>query len=96
MKNGAGLIVRARRLPLLAAPYIALNQRKLGAALGLTKPDAEAIDAALRQRMPDEEPFSNRVATLQNATRAGDVVRAAQHLTELTSKTMGNTMGNSE
>lgn len=89
VKNGAGLIVRARRLGLLAAPYIALNQRKLGQALGLTKPDAQSIDAALKQRLPDEEPFSNRVAKLQNATRAGEVVRAAQHLNELAIKTMG-------
>ncbi len=89
VKNGAGLIVRAKRLPLLAAPYIALNQRKLGQALGLTTPGPEAIDAALRQRLPDEEPFSNRVATLQKATRASEVVRAAQHLNELATKTMG-------
>ena len=89
VKNGAGLIVRARRLPLLASPYIALNTRKMGSALGLAKPDAEAIDTALRQRLPDEEPFSNRVAKLQNATRAGDILRAARHLNELVTKTMG-------
>jgi len=89
VKNGAGLIVRAGRLPLLAAPYIALNQRKMGQALGLSKPDVEAIDTAMRQRMPNEEPFSNRVAKLQNATRANDTLRAARHLNELASKTMG-------
>ena len=89
VKNGAGLIIRARRLPLLASPYIALNTRKMGSALGLAKPDAEAVDTALRQRLPDEEPFSNRVTKLQNATRAADILRAARHLNELVIKTMG-------
>ena len=87
--NGAGLIVRAGRLKLLGAPYIALVQRRLGAALGLTHPDAAAIDASLRQRLPDEEPFSDRVARLENASRASEVVRAAQSLNDLVSKTIG-------
>ena len=87
--NGAGLIVRAGRLKLLGAPYIALVQRRLGAALGLTHPDASTIDASLRQRLPDEEPFSDRVARLENASRASEVVRAAQSLNDLVSKTIG-------
>lgn len=87
--NGAGLIVRAGRLRLLADPYIALIERKLGRALGLAKPDAPSIDLALKQRLPDEEPFSNRVARLHNATKPGEVVRAAQSLSELASKTTG-------
>ncbi|MEP0391001.1 MAG: DUF4350 domain-containing protein [Erythrobacter sp.] len=87
--NGAGLIVRARRLRLLADPYVALIERKLGNALGLAKPDATTIDQALEQRLPDEEPFSNRVARLQNATKPSEVMRAAQSLSELASKTTG-------
>lgn len=87
--NGAGLIVRAGRLRLLADPYIALTERKLGRALGLAKPDAAAIDLALKQRLPDEEPYSNRVARLHNATKPAEVVRAAQSLSELASKTTG-------
>ncbi|MEM1051936.1 MAG: DUF4350 domain-containing protein [Pseudomonadota bacterium] len=90
VRNGAGLIVRAGRLSLLADPYIALTQRKLGRALGLTSPDPDAIDAALRQRLPDEEPYSIRVTRLQNAARAGELVRAAQSLNDLTTKTLGN------
>jgi hypothetical protein len=87
--NGAGLIVRAKRLRLLAAPYAALTERKLARALGLTKPSAEAIDEALRHRLPDEEPYSTRVARLQNAARASELVREAQGLSELVSKTLG-------
>lgn len=89
VSNGAGLIVRAGRLQLLAEPYIALTQRKLARALGLTNPDADMLDAALHQRLPDEEPFSNRVAKLQNASSAGDVVKAAQSLNDLALKTIG-------
>lgn len=87
--NGAGLIVRAKRLRLLADPYVHLTERKLARALGLASPDSEAIDAALRHRLPDEEPFSHRVARLQNATGAGELVREAQSLNDLVSKILG-------
>lgn len=87
--NGAGLIVRAGRLRLLAEPYTALIERKLGKALGLAKPNPQAIDLALKQRLPGEEPFSIRVARLQNATKAIDLVRAAQSLNDLAFKTVG-------
>lgn len=92
VKNGAGLIVRARRLRLLAAPYAALAQRRIGKALGLSNPDVQAIDAALGQRMPDEEPFSIRVNRMRNARRAGELVRAAQSLNDLVSKTIGKSI----
>ena len=89
VSNGAGLIMRAGRLQLLGEPYIALTQRKLASALGLTHADAEAIDESLAQRLPDEEPFSNRAARLQSARSTADVVRAAQSLNDLVSKTTG-------
>ena len=87
--NGAGLIVRAGRLRLLAEPYVALTQRQIGRALGLAKPNPEAIDTALKQRLPDEEPYSIRVNRLKNAGRAGDVIDAAQSLNDLAAKTRG-------
>jgi len=87
--NGAGLIVRAGRLRILAEPFVNLTQRKLARGLGLANPDIDSIDAALSQRLPDEEPFSNRVAKLQNAGRAGEVLRAARSLNDLASKTIG-------
>ncbi len=84
--NGAGLIVRARRLGLLGEPYANLIERRLGRKLGLVKPDAEAIDAALARRLPNEEPFSNRAARLLNAERPAEILRAARALNELPQK----------
>ena len=84
--NGAGLIVRARRLGLLAEPYIRLVERRLGRALGITRPDAAAIDHALAVRLPDEEPFSIRAARLHNADKPMEILRAAKALNELTGK----------
>jgi hypothetical protein len=89
VRNGAGLIVRAGRLRLLAAPYIALTERRLGRALGLARPGEGEIDHALKARLPDEEPFSHRAGTLRNAVRSSEVLRAAQHLDQLAQKTMG-------
>lgn len=84
--NGAGLIVRARRLKLLAEPYADISARRLASALGLARPDPDAIDAALRRRLPDEEPYSNRAARLRNASSPSDILRAAQSLKELEGK----------
>jgi hypothetical protein len=84
--NGAGLIVRARRLGLLAGPYVALTERRLARALGLIRPTPEAIDRALALRLPQEEPFTLRAARLNNADKPMDILRAAQALNELTGK----------
>ena len=86
VSNGAGLIVRARRLRLLADPYVALIERRLGRALGLVRPTPEAIDHALALRLPNEEPFTLRAARLHNADKPMDILRAAQALNELTGK----------
>ena len=84
--NGAGLIVRARRLHLLGAPYAALTARRLADRLGLARADAESIDTALARRLPAEEPFSRRAARLESATRPADILGAAQALDDLTRK----------
>ncbi|MEL7188050.1 MAG: DUF4350 domain-containing protein [Pseudomonadota bacterium] len=81
--NGAGLIVRAGRLRLLAEPYANLSANRVAKAMGLQKPDPEAIDAAMQSRFPQEEPFTHRAAKLRSATSAGDIVRAAKSLTDL-------------
>lgn len=81
--NGANLIVRARRLPLLATPYAALSARRIAEQLGLARPDPAAIDAALAQRLPREEPFSRRAARLEAATRPADILSAAQAMDDL-------------
>ena len=84
--NGASLIVRARRLPLLAAPYAALSARRIAERLGLVRADVAAIDAALARRLPDEEPFSRRAARLESATKSAEILSAAQALDDLTNK----------
>lgn len=84
--NGAGLIVRARRLHLLGAPYAALTARRLADRLGLVRAEPDAIDAALARRLPSEEPFSRRAARLESADRPADILGAAQALDDLTRK----------
>ncbi|MEM6909418.1 MAG: DUF4350 domain-containing protein [Pseudomonadota bacterium] len=86
VSNGAGLIVRAGRLRLLAEPYAALSAKRLAHALGLAKPDPDAIDAALKVRLPLEEPFTVRAAQLRNANTPTEILRAAQALNELMGK----------
>ncbi len=84
--NGAGLIMRAGRLRLLAEPYVDLSARRLADTLGLTKHDPESIDAALAVRLPQEEPYSRRAARLREAKKPSEILRAAQALKELEGK----------
>ncbi len=95
VSNGAGLIVRARRLGLLAVPYVSLTERRLGRALGIIRPDADAIDRAIAVRLPGEEPFSSRAERLRGASKPSDILDAARALndlhTKLTQKLKGNT-----
>lgn len=84
--NGAGLILRARRMHLLGAPYAALTARRLADRLGLVRAEPHAIDAALARRLPSEESFSRRAARLEAATRPADILGAAQALDDLTRK----------
>ncbi len=84
--NGAGLILRAGRLRLLAEPYADLSARRLADAMGLAKHDPETLDAALATRLPDEEPYSRRAARLRAASSRSEILRAAQALKELEGK----------
>lgn len=84
--NGAGLVVRAKRLGLLAKPYTGLIERRLARMLGLVRHDREAVDDALARRLPGEEPFSARAARMENADKPIEILRAAQALDELTDK----------
>ncbi|MFM7376546.1 MAG: DUF4350 domain-containing protein [Erythrobacter sp.] len=84
--NGAGLIVRARRFRLLGAPYAALAARRLAERLGLSRPDPDAIDAALARRLPEEEPVTRRAARLEAAQKPADILAAAQGLDDLATK----------
>lgn len=84
--NGAGLILRARRWPLLARPYGALITRRIARSLGLARPERAAIDARLAQRLPDEEPFSREAARLEAARSPADILSAAEALDTLARK----------
>jgi hypothetical protein len=84
VRNGAGLIMRAKRMRLLAAPYAALAQRRIARLLGLRRADDEAIDAALAVRLPEEPPFSTRAEALREADTPDDILRAAKALDDLT------------
>lgn len=84
--NGAGLILRARRLNLLAEPYISLTTRRIARRLGLSRGDLEVVSQALQVRLPDEEPLLNRASALRNARKPKDILRAAAALKELERK----------
>ena len=81
--NGAGLILRAKRLRLLGEPYIALRARRLQAILGLARADRTAIDLAVARRLPKERSFSDRAEALRTAHRRTDILRAAAALKDL-------------
>lgn len=84
--NGAGLVLRARRLRLLTAPYAELAARRLTKRLGLVRADPDAIDAALARALPDEEPYSSRAEALRQARRPAEILGAAARLHELERK----------
>lgn len=85
VENSAGLIRRARRLGLVAAPYAALVRERIGAALklprGLDPAEAEAaIDRAAARRDPALPPFSATAEALRQARGAHDLARHARTL----------------
>lgn len=84
--NGAGLILRAKRLRLLAEPYVAITQARLSKALGLGHAEPAEIDAALARRLPDERPFTHRAADMRSARSDAEILRAARALKELEGK----------
>ena len=81
--NGAGLILRAKRLGLLAEPFIGLTERRLKDRLGIARGDAEAINTALAVRIPDTPTFTDRADALRSAKRSKDILHAAKALKEL-------------
>ncbi|MEY4721259.1 MAG: hypothetical protein RIQ46_984 [Pseudomonadota bacterium] len=83
--NAAGLVRRAGRLHLVGAPFADAARERLAHALALPRmADAAAteaaIDRALAARQADAEPFSLVAVRLRQATRAPDMLKAAQEL----------------
>jgi len=88
VSNAAGLIQRTGRLHLVAAPYADAARDRLARALALPgKSDSAeteaAIDRALAARAPGSKPFSAITATLRQARKPHDMLRAAQDLHRL-------------
>ncbi len=86
VSNGAGLILRARRLRLLADPYIALTTRRIGRRLGIRRATTETISETLALRFPQEQPLIDRAAALRNAKKPKEILRAARALKDLERK----------
>jgi hypothetical protein len=86
VRNGAGLVVRAKRMRLLAEPYAALVQRRIVRLLGLPCADASTIDDAIAERLPGEQPFTARAAALRDARSPNEILRAARALDSLARK----------
>lgn len=85
VSNSAGLVRRAGRLHLLAAPYATLVRDRLARQLSLPRHiDAAAaetaIDRALAARDPAAMPFSVAATRMRSARRPTDLVRAAHTL----------------
>lgn len=88
VSNAAGLIQRTGRLHLVAAPYADAARDRLARALALPgKSDSAeteaAIDRALAARAQGSKPFSAIAATLRQARKPHDMLRAAQDLHRL-------------
>lgn len=89
--NSAGLVLRARRLHLLGAPYVERARARLVAALALPRTldsaDADAaIDRAAAARGEGSEAFSAAAARLLSAREPHQLVRAALDLHALERK----------
>ena len=85
VENSAGLIRRARRLRLVAAPYAALVRERIATALKLPRgldPAATeaAIDAAAARRDPKLPQFSQAAEALRTARGSHDLARNATTL----------------
>lgn len=84
VENGAGLIVRARRLTLLTGPYALAVQRRIAKSLGLKRIDSQRLDDAIAARIPDSDSFSTLAAKLEQADTPAQVLHAAKDLDRLT------------
>lgn len=86
--NSAGLIRRAGRVHLVAAPYADALRERIAAALGIhrtaTAGETEAaIDRALERRGHSGPGFAERAAALRAARKPHDVVRRARALQQI-------------
>ncbi|MGB3166592.1 MAG: DUF4350 domain-containing protein [Alteraurantiacibacter sp.] len=86
-RNGASLVARAKRFHLLAAPYAALMGKRIADALGIREAHTDerdaAIDRALDKRGHEGATYRQCMATLREADKPKDIIRAASALKDI-------------
>lgn len=86
VSNSSGMILRAKRFPMLKAPYAELIKRRIARKLGLVRYDSEALDAAVMRVLPGEPPLTSLVNNLREARAPKDILGAAESLHEIERK----------
>jgi hypothetical protein len=83
--NAAGLMRRARRLHLIAEPYVERARDRIARSLALPRHAGheatdQAIDRAMASRSPDSPPFTELARRLRAARSQDAIVKAARDL----------------
>lgn len=86
VSNSSGMILRAKRFPLLTAPYAELMKRRIAKKLGLVRYDSEALDAAVMRSLPDEPTLTSLANNLREARSPKDILSAAESLHDIERK----------
>lgn len=86
ISNSAGMIIRARRLTLLTAPYAELMKRRIAKRLGLQRFDNQELEAAFERALPDEQSIILHSNNLREAQGPKEILDAARKLHELERK----------
>jgi hypothetical protein len=86
--NSAGLLRRARRLHLIAEPYISRARDRIARSLALPRHAGKevtdtAIDRAMAARSPASPPFTELAGRLRSARSPHEIVKAAKDLHDL-------------
>ena len=86
--NTAGLLRRARRLHLIAEPYISRARDRIARSLALPRHAGKeatdtAIDRAMAARSPASPPFTELAGRLRSARGPHEIVKAAKDLHDL-------------
>ncbi len=82
-RNGAGLVVRARRIHLLGPPYATMVSIRMAAALGIRESDPHARDAAIARTMEQRghgNEYTTAAEALHRARTPNELLRAAAAL----------------
>lgn len=82
-RNGAALVVRARRIHLLGPPYANMVSLRMANALGIREPDPHLRDAAIARAMEQRghgQEYSSAAEALHRARTPTELLRAAAAL----------------